>query len=440
MIERPEVLRREPRIPLYRRLAWPAAIAAGWGAWYASESLRHRREDQSGYELLERASPSSPDFRLAVEALTGHNAEQGNRAELLFNGDRIFPAMLEAIRGAEKSISFETYIYWEGEIAREFSEALMERARAGVVCRVLMDAVGAAKMSPGLVAEMREAGCQVVRFRPPRPHLVSRAFNRSHRRVLVCDGRLGFTGGVGIADEWRGNAQDPEHWRDTHLRIEGPIVRALQGAFAEHWVEATGEALVGSQLLPETEPLTDGVAMQVVRSGAEVGDTNMEILYFLAISSAEESIELTAAYFSPRPPFVKALCEAVDRGVRVQVLVPGPHMDKKVVRSAGRSVYRQLVECGVEMYEFQPTMLHAKTMVVDGCWASVGTVNFDNRSFQLNEELTACIYDEGLAGELREQYERDLERAERIEADRWEDRSLLQHGSERASALLRREL
>lgn len=429
-----------PGTPLWRRLAWPAAIGVGWGGWYASESLRHRREDRSGYEIKEAASPSSPDFRHAAEALTGQVAREGNRAEVLINGDRIFPAMLEAIRGAEHSIHLETYVYWQGEIAEELAAAVAERAREGVRCRLLLDAVGSARMSLSLIRDMRDAGAEVVRFRPPRPHLISRSFNRSHRRILVVDGRVGFTGGVGIAREWSGDAQDPDHWRDTHLRIEGPTVRALQGAFGEHWVEATGEALVGPRLLPEIEPFGDGIPMQLVRSGARVGDTSIEILYFLAIASAEERIELTAAYFSPRPPFVEALCDAASRGVDVKVLVPGPHADKEVVRAAGRSTYERLFECGVTVCEFQPTMLHAKTLVVDGCWSSVGTVNFDNRSFQLNDELTLCAFDGGLAGELSAQFERDLGRSEAMDPERWRRRGGLQRTGERAAALLRREL
>jgi cardiolipin synthase len=429
-----------PEVPTWRRLAWPAAIAAGWAAWYATESLRHRREDRWGYEILDRAAPSEPEFRAAADALTGYVAVDGNRAEVLVNGDRIFPAMLGAIRGAKETVNFETYVYWQGDIAQELAEAICERARAGVECRVLLDGVGSAQMRPALIQEMGDAGAKVVRFRPPLPHLLRRSTNRSHRRVLVVDGRVGFTGGVGIAEEWSGDAEGPEHWRDTHVRVEGPIVRELQGAFGEHWVEATGEALVGTRQLPPLEPLEDGAPMQLVRSGARVGDTNVEVLYFLAISCAERSIDLTAAYFAPRPPFVKALCDASSRGVQVRILVPGPHIDKELVRVAGRQVYEELLDHGVEVHEYQPTMLHAKTLVVDGCWSSVGTVNFDNRSFQLHDELTLCAFDDGLAGTLVELFEHDLTRSEPIDLERWRERSVLQRTSEAASKLLRREL
>lgn len=435
-----ERLRGGERIPRWRRLAWPAAAGAAWLGWYATESLRHRRDQRIGYEVADPAPPSSPVFRSAAESLTGHVAAEGNRVELLINGDEIFPAILEAVRGARETISLETYVYWRGEISRELAKAVVERARAGVDCRVILDAVGSAKMRPSLVGEMREAGAHVVRFRPPVPHLVGRTTNRTHRRIIVVDGEVGFTGGVGIASEWSGDAEDPDHWRDTHVRVEGPAVRALQGAFGEHWVEATGEALVGPRLLREIEAFDDGCAVQVVRSGSKVGDTNVEILYFLAIASAERSIDLTAAYFVPRPPFVEALCEAADRGVRVRILVPGPHTDKELVRIAGRHVYEQLIDCGVELFEYQPTMLHAKTMVIDECWASIGTVNFDNRSFQLHEELTLCVFGGELPGQLSQVFEHDLTRSERIDGDRWNARGPLQRAAEWATVPFRREL
>jgi len=429
-----------PVVPLGRRLAWPAAIAGVLLARYATESLRHRRDGRVGYAVEDPAPPSSQDFRWAAEALTGHATISGNKVDVLVNGDEIFPAVLEAVRGARETLNIETYVYWQGEIAVDLAEAVCERARDGVECRVLIDAVGSAKMDPRVITQMRDAGAEVVRFRPPKPHLLRRADNRSHRRAIVVDGRVGFTGGVGIAGEWEGNAEDPDHWRDTHFRVEGPIVHALQGAFGEHWVEATGEALVGERFLPTIEPFEDGVTMQLVRSGARVGDTNIEILFYLAIASAEESIELTAAYFAPRPPFLEALCEAAKRGVKVSVLVPGPHIDKEFVRVAGRAVYQELLECGVGVHEYQPTMLHAKSMVVDGCWASVGTANFDNRSFQLNDELTLSVFDGDVAAKLSDVFARDLEQADQIEQGRWEDRSPAKKLREAVTVPLRREL
>src|SRR3712207_4485741 len=252
-----------------------------------------------------------------------------------------------------------------------------------------------------------------------------------------------MTGGVGIAEEWTGDAQDPDHWRDTHVRVRGPVVRGLFGAFAENWLEATGEVLVGEGYLPdipEEQDAEGGGPMMVVRSSAGVGDTNVEALYYLAIAAAGETLDLTAAYFVPRPAFVDALVDAAERGVRVRVLVPGPHVDKPPVRVAGRAAYDELVAAGVEIHEYQPTMLHAKTMTVDGVWASVGSVNFDNRSFQLHDEATLCVQSREFAGLLHEQFERDLEVSDEIDRARWGERGPAQRAQERALQLVRREL
>jgi cardiolipin synthase A/B len=425
---------------LWRRAAWPAAIAAAWAGRYATEAWRHRRDQRRGYELTAPPSPGDPLFRSAAESLTGYAATAPNRAELLINGDQIFPAILTAVRGAERTLCVETYVYWQGEIAREFAAAVSERAAAGVECRVLLDALGSARMDSALVDEMRHSGARVIRFRPPAPAQLGRTANRSHRRIIVVDGDVGFTGGVGIAREWTGDAEDADHWRDTHVRIEGPAVDDLHGAFAEHWVEATGEVLTVGRPRPRTASAGDGSPMQVVRSGSRTGDTNIEILYFLAIASAKRSIDLTAAYFAPRESFVRALCDAAKREVAVRVLVPGAHADKKLVRLAGRHVYEQLLDSGVEVHEYGPTMLHAKTMVVDGSWASIGTVNFDNRSFQLNDELTLSVFGGNLPVELVEVFERDLARSERIDPRRWGRRGPLQRAAGKLTVPLRREL
>jgi cardiolipin synthase len=430
-----------PEPPAWRRWSWPAAIAGALAARYAAESLRHRREGGFGYELGVDLEVDSPAFIVACEALTGAPITQGNDVDLLINGDAIFPVFLETIRGAERTLNLQTYVYWRGEIASEVAEAVCERARAGVACKILLDALGAAKIERSVLRRMREAGAEVRLFRPPKPYAVRRLVNRTHRRVLVADGRVGMTGGVGIAAEWTGDAEDPEHWRDTHVRVRGPVVRGLQGAFAENWLEATGEVLAGDDYLPELEPVReDGGPMQLIRSRAGVGDTNVEALYFLAIGAAQRSIDLTAAYFVPRPAFADALVAAARRGVRVRILVPGPHIDKGFVRVAGRAAYSELLEAGVEIFEYQPTMLHAKTMVVDGAWSSVGSVNFDNRSFQLHDEATLGIWSKEFAGELTEVFEADLERSELMRADRWGRRGARQRLSESASKLLRREL
>jgi cardiolipin synthase len=428
------------RADAWRRWAWRGGLAAAALGWYAADSLRHRREGAFGYNLASEIEVGSDDFLRAAEALTGAPISVGNRAELLVNGDRIFPAFLETIRSAERTVCVQTYVYWRGKIAAEVAEAIGEQARAGVECRVILDALGAAKMDRSLIARMREAGVEVILLRPPKPYAVRRLVNRTHRRILVADGRVGMTGGVGVAAEWEGDAQDPEHWRDTHVRVVGPVVRSLMGAFAENWLEGTGEVLAGEGYLPDLEPIEDGGRMQLVRSSAGVGDTNVEALYYLAIASAARRIELTAAYFVPRPAFVEALVKAAGRGVEVLVLVPGPHIDKGFVRVAGRAAYEELLAAGIAIHEYQPTMLHAKSLVIDGAWASVGTVNFDNRSFQLHDEVTLCVWGEEFASRLSQEFERDLSRSQRIDPERWSGRRLDRRAAETIMKVFRREL
>ncbi len=346
---------------------WPAGIAAFGLAWYASESLRHRREQGNGYDLRGGAlEVGSDEFLRATEAITSTPISPGNRAQILINGDEIFPAFIETIASAQQSVNLLTYVYWHGEIAREIADAICERAEQGVEVNVLFDAVGSAKMGRELTAQIRDAGANLAIFRPPKPYAIRRLNNRTHRKLCIVDGKIGLIGGVGIADEWTGNAEDPDHWRDTHVRVRGPVVRGLQGAFAENWLEATGDVLVGPKYLPDLEPIEGGCKMQLVRSSAGVGDTNIEALYFLAIACARRNINLTAAYFAPRPAFIEALCDAAKRGVDVRLLVPGTHIDKAFVRKAGRGSYEELLECGVQIWEYCPTMLHAKTLTIDG--------------------------------------------------------------------------
>jgi cardiolipin synthase A/B len=422
------------------RYAWPAGMAAAGAAWYGADSLRHRREGGHGYRLRGEVDVREASFLRAAEALTGAPVSHGNDAEILINGDEIFPAYVGAIRDAEETVNLTTYAYWRGEIATEVADTLCEKARAGVECNVIVDAVGAAQMDRKLVRKMREAGVHVCFFRPPKPYAVRRLQYRNHRKLLIVDGTTGFTGGVGIAEEWTGNAQDPDHWRDTHVRVTGPVVRGLQGAFAENWLECTGDVLAGDRYLPYIEELEDGGPMQVMRSSATVGDSNAEALIYLAVAAAKRSIELTSAYFVPRPAFTKALVEAADRGVRMRILVPGSHIDKQFVRTAGRAAYDELIEAGIEIYEYCPTMLHAKTLTVDEIWSSVGSVNFDNRSFQLHDEVTLCVQSEAFAGQLHDVFERDLEDSERIEPDEWRERPVTQRARENVTKYARREL
>jgi cardiolipin synthase len=419
-------------------IAAVASVAAGGAALAV-----HRRRSgyaEEGYELSGELDVGAPEFLRALEALTGAPVSEGNDLRVLINGDEIFPVVLETIAAATQTLNLLTFVYWRGEIAVQIAEAVSERSRAGVRCNVLLDAFGAARMDARLVQAMENAGVRVERFRPIKPYTVTKADHRTHRKVIVADGSVGMTGGVGIAEEWTGDAEDPAHWRDTHVRVSGPVVRALQGAFLENWLEATGEVLVGDGYLPELDPVADGAPMQVVVSGPGVNHTNTEAMYFLAIASARHTIQMTTAYFAPRPMFVEALCAAARRGVDVQVIVPGPHIDRQVVRSAGRSVYAALLDAGISIFEYQPTMLHAKTLVIDGRWCSIGSANFDNRSFALNDEATLCVQSTQVAGQLAHVFENDRELSKKIERSTWSWRSPHHRVAEAGARLLRREL
>jgi cardiolipin synthase len=417
-----------------------AAVGLAVGAAYAFEAAQYRRTSAKGFELLNQPQPGTPDFARLVEVLTVAPLRQGNHITILRNGDEIFPAMLEAIRSAKETIDFATYVYWTGSIAPEFADALSERAAAGVAVHVLLDAVGAAKMDRQLVTQLESAGAKVAWFRPPRWYTLHKLNNRTHRKILVVDGRVGFTGGVGIAEEWTGNCEDPGHWRDTHVRVEGPVVRDLLGGFLDNWAEATGSILAGRAHMPDLRAVQDGVQAQVTRSAAEKGSTDAEQLFYSAIKGARSRIWLTTAYFAPRRAFVDVLCEAVGRGVDVCVLTNGPHIDKQVVRRAGQRTYQRLLDCGVRVFEYQRTMVHAKTLMVDDQWATVGSINFDNRSFSLNDELNISFQDPALVAVLEKHFVDDLEDARELDAATWRRRPLSARAGEVGSALVRREL
>jgi cardiolipin synthase len=418
------------------------AIAGGLGlaGVYAYEAVQYHRSASRGFSLDEPPAPGSPDFARLVEALTVAPLREGNRVTVLRNGCEIFPAMLDAIKAAERTVDFATYVYWTGSIAPEFADALAERAKAGVEVNVLLDAVGAAKMEPALVERLEQSGATVAWFRPVRWWTLNKLNNRSHRKILVVDGRVGFTGGVGIAEEWTGDCEDPGHWRDTHVRVEGPAARDLLGGFLDNWAEATNRILSGRDHLPAVDGFDDGVQVQVTRSNAEKGSTDAEQLFYAAIACARERLWLTTAYFAPRRAFVEALCEAVRRGVDVRVLVNGPHIDRHLVRRAGQQTYDQLLASGVRLFEYQRTMLHAKTLSVDSAWATIGSINFDNRSFALNDELNLAVRDPAVVATFERHFLADLDDAVELDLDAWRARPLAQRAREVGGALLRREL
>ncbi len=370
-----------------------------------------------------RHAIADPQFRREMSVLLGPAIIGGNRITELQNGDEIFPAMLEAIRAARNTITFETYIYWSGTIGKEFAAALAERARAGVRVHVIVDWAGSLKMDDSLLDGMKDAGVEIEKYRPLRWYNIGRLNNRTHRKLLVVDGRLGFTGGVGIADQWAGHAEDPEHWRDTHFRIEGPAVAQLQAAFNDNWIKTTGELLHGAPYFPPLEPVGDTAAHLFIASPAG-GSESMHLMFLMALAAATRTIDVAASYFVPDTLVRKALLAARERGVRVRVLLPGEHIDSETVKFASKGQWGELLEAGVEVHEYIPTMIHLKLLIVDGELVSVGSTNFDMRSFRLNDEASLNVYDRPFAERMTAAFEADLPRAKQYSLDMWKSRPL----------------
>ncbi|MGJ7916505.1 phospholipase D-like domain-containing protein [Massilia sp. LXY-6] len=378
-------------------------------------------EKQIDTQLTRQYDTNDPQFRRSLGVLLGPPLVEGNKVEALINGDQIFPAMLKAIREAEKTITFETYIYWSGSIGREFTEALAERARAGVKVHVLLDWIGSMKIDDASMDQMRRAGVQLHRYHKPVWWKLARLNNRTHRKLLVVDGRIGFTGGVGIADKWRGNAQDAEHWRDTHFRVEGPVVGQMQAVFNDNWTKATGTVLDGEAYFPALKHEGDSPA-QMFSSSITGGSESMHLMYLLAITAARHTIHLSNAYFVPDELAVKALVAAAKRGVDVRIITPGKIIDSDVVRAASRDQWGTLLAAGVKMAEFQPTMYHVKSLVVDSLLVSVGSTNFDNRSFGLNDEANLNVLDADFAKQQEAIFEDDWRHARPVSLQQWQHR------------------
>ncbi|MDP9895596.1 cardiolipin synthase [Variovorax boronicumulans] len=387
-------------------------------------------------EQIRREYPlHDAQYQRVLGVMLGPPIAGGNRFEALYNGDRIFPPMLEAIRGAKESITFETYIYWSGDIGRAFADALSERARAGVPVHVLLDWVGSAKVDDDFIKEMESAGVQIRRFHKPSWYDIGRMNNRTHRKLLVVDGRVGFTGGVGIAPEWTGHAQDAKHWRDSHYKVEGPVVAQMQAVFMDNWIKVSGDVLHGERYFPRLAPVGDGRA-QVFSSSPSGGSESMHLMYLLSIAAATKTIDLSSAYFVPDDLTVGALVAAMRRGVRLRIITPGPIIDSKTVRAASRASWGPLLEAGAEISEYQPTMFHCKVFMVDGLLVSVGSTNFDNRSFRLNDEANLNIYDEAFAAAETVQFEADLAQSRRITFEDWKNRPLHEKAMEHLASVL----
>ncbi len=380
-----------------------------------------------------------PQFKREMSALLGPAIVGGNRIQPLQNGDEIFPAMLEAIRGAKHSIDFETYIYWSGTAGTEFAGALTERALAGVKVHVMLDWLGSVKMDQSLLRLMQAGGVEVERYHAVRWYALGKLNNRTHRKVLIVDGLVGFTGGVGIADQWGGHAQDPDHWRDCYFRVEGPVVGQIQAAFMDNWIKTTGRVLHGDDYFPllETKGSMD---MQMFMSSPSGGSASMRLMYLTAITAAETSIDIEAAYFVPDPLMTGELIKARRRGVRIRILVPDKHIDSETVRIASKRAWGPLLESGVEIYEYDPTMLHCKMLIFDGTMVSVGSTNFDMRSFELNDEASLNVYDDSFAANMTQVFEKDLSAANRYSLEQWQHRPWTQKLAERILIPIRSQL
>lgn len=375
-----------------------------------------------------------PQFRRTMSGLLGPTLVSGNEVELLVNGNEIFPAMLEAIRGAQKTITLETFIYWSGKIGQTFADLLSEKARQGVRVHVLLDWLGSNRLDAEMIRQMRESGVEVLRYHPPRWWQLRKLNRRTHRKLMVVDGKVGFTGGVGIADAWMGNAEHPDEWRDNHYRIEGPIVAQVQQAFMDNWMRTRRKVLHSEAYYPQLE-VKGGLDAQVFMSSSRDGSDSIYLLFAYALSLARESLYLASAYFMPDEVMVRKLIEAKQRGVTVEIIVPGERIDHQIVRRATRSLWGELLRHGIQIYEYEPTMFHVKTMVVDEYWTSVGSTNFDNRSFKLNDEANLNVFDHEFARRHIEHFKQDRRNAKRITYDDWKKRPLVEKIMERLAGM-----
>jgi cardiolipin synthase len=406
------------------RDGWAAALAA----MAVVTRLLERRVHPPRFGLDHDLPVDSDEFLATVAGATGTPFVAGNAVEILQNGDAFYPRMLKDIRHAQVSICVEAYIYWAGEVGRQFAAALDERARAGVRVMLLLDAVGAADIGDEILKTL-EQHCEVAWYNPLRWRTIGSFNNRTHRKSLILDGAIGYTGGAGIADHWRGKARNPDEWRDIQVRFAGPAVTGLQSGFAHNWQKTTGELVSGAAFYP-TVPEQGPYSVQMILSSPETGGSNVQTLYYLSMACARRSILIANPYFVPDEVALTLLIEAARRGVSVRVMVSGARNDNWLARMNSVSLYGALLEAGVEVQEYDRTMLHHKLMVVDGCWTTIGTTNFDTRSFAHNEESNLSVFDVGLARASEECFEADLAACRRITFAEWRRRGWWQRGAE----------
>ena len=407
-----------------RRWPWIVAVCIVGFFWIL--------QDPRTLHVRSPVAASDPDYPEYVAALIGAPVTSGDTFEVLQDGDAIFAAMLDAVEQAQRRISFESFIYSDGEISDRFTRAFVDAARRGVSVRIVLDGYGASDLPAASVTALEQAGVKVIWFNKLRPWTIDRANYRTHRKVLVVDGAVAFTGGVGLADHWRGRAQSPEHWRDTQVRVRGPAVRALEASFYENWIESGGDEAPRLDPEPsERAAASPGTRTIVAWSNFSGGASNVKLLYLLSIASARRSIDIQSPYVVLDASMRWSLEAARARGVAVRILTDGDHTDAGPVKAASRAAYDRLLQHGVRIAEFQPTMMHVKAMTVDGVWSIIGTANFDNRSLELNDELVVAVQDAGLATTLRAAFDADESRSRVLDLAGWRGRPLWHRAYER---------
>jgi cardiolipin synthase len=400
---------------------------------FVTAEKKIQRKIETQYEV------ANPQFSRSVSALLGPSFIAGNDVQVLSNGDEIFPPMIEAIKSAKQTITFETFIYWADSIGEEFADALSERARAGVKVHVLLDWLGSVKMEQKQIDKMLKAGVQIQRYHKPHWSHLPRMNNRTHRKLLIVDGEVGFTGGVGIADQWRGDARNPEEWRDTHFRVTGPVVAQMQAVFMDNWIKAQGQVLHNELYFPKLKP-TGKMEAQMFSSSASGGSDSMELMYLMAIAASKHSIDLSSAYFVPDEMSSKALIAAAKRGVKIRIITPGKHIDTELVRKASKEGWGALLKANIQIAEYTPTMYHCKIFIVDRLLVSVGSTNFDNRSFRLNDEANLNVLNKEFAEQQEQLFNEDWSKSRLITYKEWMNRPIYEKLSEKVAIILRSQL
>lgn len=378
-------------------------------------------------------------YKSLLEQTLGIPFTSSNSIKVLKNGDRIFPAMLKAIERAEERIEFLTFVYWTGNIAHKFANALANKAEEGVDVFVILDSFGAADMPDELHELMKKKGVQIEFFRPLTRRKFWKTDNRTHRKVLICDGKIAFTGGVGIAGEWEGDARNEDEWRDTHFQLKGPSVFGLHAAFMENWIEAGRPLKFDHPIKEEADP-GQKVAVQVIRTSASVRWSDIVMLYRVLIKMSRESIHISTAYFNPNSVIIDLLLDAADRGVKIRIMVPGKTTDSEISKVAGDESFGVLLDAGIDLFYYQKTMLHTKIITIDGVLSCIGSANFNHRSMLKDDEINVVILDEQVTGELNDHFQEDLEHCDKIEKGSWKKRSLMKRAMENITQLLNQQI